>query len=970
MIIPSELIVYKSAVIFLTLIIIILLLKIRSGKKDTPADKTNTKADDDYRNIIKNIQDVVYRSNTEGKVTLISPGVTRLLGYDSETECIGMDIAKDLYFNPSERETILNHILENGEIADYEITLKKKDGSPVVVSSSSHFFYDREGRIAGVEGIVRDISERKKAEDLFNKAFNENPCPMSISDILTGFYVEVNKAWLDALEFQKEDVIGHTAPELNIYRNLEERNRIVQSIKETGRAHNMEIEFISKNGHMRNGIFFGDVIDVSGKKMLLSAVLNITELRNTEKLLKSANEELAASNEELMATNEEFEAANEELIATNQELAHKEGELRESEKKYRSLIENISEGLMVYDRDMNIIFSNSIASSLLGIETEPLEGKNVFNPLWEIIDEEGEELPVEMFPVMRTKSTGNPVKNAVIGVKRNDCAGITWLLCNTYPVSGMDGHIENIVTTFIDLTERKRAEEEVERLKNYVTSIIDSNPDMLIGIDSEMKITLINRKTETVSGVIKKEAVGMHFDSLLGDFASSIRKLKKEIINRQPVSMPGLMLERNGERHFYNITLYPLISNIVEGAVVLIVDVTDAVKKEDQLRQAQKMETVGTLAGGLAHDFNNVLGGIVGTTSLIRHLMEGNDRIDDRFRKHVELIDKSGKRAAGMVRQLLTLSRKSEVNYVQFDLNSALTNVIEICRNTFDKSIEIITEYSPAPLVINGDPSQVEQVMLNLCINASHAMTVMRGKDEKHGGTLTLSSRSITADKSLCSVHPEASPGRYCIVTQSDTGVGIKPRDLDKIFDPFFTTKEREFGTGLGLSMVYTIVHQHNGFIDVYSEPGVGSTFNIYFPELPANDKQDIPDNESYIEKGNGSILVIDDEDIIRLTAEIILTECGYGVILAGSGREGIRIYNERRDDIKCVLLDMAMPVMSGKDVYTELKKINPEIKVLLASGFRQDSRVQDCLSMGINGFIQKPYSINELSVKIKEITG
>ena len=150
MIIPSELIVYKSAVIFLTLIIIILLLKIRSGKKDTPADKTNTKADDDYRNIIKNIQDVVYRSNTEGKVTLISPGVTRLLGYDSETECIGMDIAKDLYFNPSERETILNHILENGEIADYEITLKKKDGSPVVVSSSSHFFYDRGGELPGL----------------------------------------------------------------------------------------------------------------------------------------------------------------------------------------------------------------------------------------------------------------------------------------------------------------------------------------------------------------------------------------------------------------------------------------------------------------------------------------------------------------------------------------------------------------------------------------------------------------------------------------------------------------------------------------------------------------------------------------------------------------------------------------------------------------------------------------------------
>jgi PAS domain S-box-containing protein len=930
--------------------------------------ETLRKSEESYRNIVNNVQDVFYRSNSEGKLIMISNSVRNILGYDSAEEYIGINIAEEMYYYPEERDKLIELLRRDGSVSDYETTLRRKDGSPVIVSTSSHFYYDDNGNVAGVEGVVRDITARKHAEEMFNTAFNDNPCPMSISDIETGFYIEANKALLESLEFDRSDIIGHTAPEIGIYRNIEERNKIVESIKTTGHAHNFEIEFVSKTGKVKNGIFFGEIINVVGKKMLLSSVLNVTGQREAENQLKTLNEELAAANEELKASNEEFEAMNVELISANEELAVKEKELLESEAKYRTLVDNLSAGIIIYDSDENIIFSNQSSAKMLGLEISELLGANRKYDNWEMIGEDRRPIPHEMNPHLQTFSTGKPLKNFILGIRQPDRTEHIWLLCNTYPVKDQDGSLIQVVTTFIDLTERKIAEEEARRLKNYLNNIIDSNPDMLIGMDSEMKITLINRRTENFAGITIKEAIGKPLETILPDFTQTIESMLSQIVNSQPVSNQGLLLEKNSENRYYNLTLYPLISTGVEGAVILIMDVTDSIKKEDQLRQAQKMETVGTLAGGLAHDFNNVLSGIVGTTSLILHLIEKDKIINARFKNYIDVIDKSGNRAAEMVQQLLTLSRKTEISLIPLDLKKSLMNVVQICRNTFDKSIEILTEYTDSPAIIKGDPSQVEQVLLNLCINASHAMTIMRKENEKQGGSLTLSIRNITADKHFCSTHPEASAGNYWVVSQSDTGVGIDAVNLHKIFDPFFTTKERDSGTGLGLAMVYSILHNHGGLIDVYSEPGTGSTFNIYFPELTEDGACETSVQECRVEKGDELVLVIDDEEIVRLTAESILAECGYEVILAGSGREGISIFSTRKNDVQCVLLDMAMPVMSGKEVYLELKKIKPEVKVLLASGFRQDGRVQETLALGVNGFIQKPYSITELSKKIKNL--
>ena len=243
-----------------------------------------------YHEIIENIQDVVYRSDIKGVLTMISPSVTKLLGYEREDECLGKNIAMDMYYNPDDRYNFIRELYKTGSVTDYEVTLKKKDGSPVIVATSSHFFFNSDGHAAGIEGIVRDVTPRKRAEELFNKAFMENPTVMSVSDIRTGTYVEINKAYTETLGYSRDDVVGHSVYELNIYNNSEDRQKVVEEMQKTGRAYNLEIEFRSKTGEVKTGLFFGEIIEIVGEKMLLSSVLNITAQRVAEKAFRESEE--------------------------------------------------------------------------------------------------------------------------------------------------------------------------------------------------------------------------------------------------------------------------------------------------------------------------------------------------------------------------------------------------------------------------------------------------------------------------------------------------------------------------------------------------------------------------------------------------------------------------------------------------------------------------------------------------------
>lgn len=398
-------------------------------------------------------------------------------------------------------------------------------------------------------------------------------------------------------------------------------------------------------------------------------------------------------------------------------------------------------------------------------------------------------------------------------------------------------------------------------------------------------------------------------------------------------------------------------------------DITEAkqireakLRAEEQLLQMQKMETVGTLAGGFAHDFNNILSGIVGTLSLLRYEFDEDGRIESgNLKEGLEIMEQSGERAEKMVRQLLTLSRKQTLHFESVDLNKALENVVKLARGSLDKSVVIETHYSEIPATIHADPTQIEQILLNFCVNSAHAMTIMRDKNEKWGGLLTLELHFVNAGEEFCRTHPEAFPGPYWCVTIRDTGVGMNRDTLSKIFTPFYTTKEKGMGTGLGLSMVYNIIKQHQGFVNVYSEVGDGTSFETYIPALTNREYNPLSEKQELTLSNEGTILVIDDETLMLNMAEKMLTKCGYRVLVASDGAEGLDIFQERHKEISVVLLDMAMPGLSGKDVFVALKSIDADVKVLLTSGFQQDERVQEILELGVKGFVQKPYRLQSL---------
>lgn len=518
--------------------------------------------------------------------------------------------------------------------------------------------------------------------------------------------------------------------------------------------------------------------------------------------------------------------------------------------------------------------------------------------------------------------------------------------------------------------QRDQAEYELKAAEFFLSSVMESMPSALVTIDLDGVISQWNKSTVQLMGIDADEAQGKVIWKILPGLSKYKPTITQVFHTKRTVQFYKELIKIKGNTLYLNVTIFPLLASQSPQFVLMINNMTDIELKEQQLRQSQKMETVGTLAGGLAHDFNNVLGGIIGTISLFKYkLSRGREITPKDVEKYFNTIEDSANRASDMVQHLLSLTRKQELSFAPVDLNDILKSTVKICKNTFDKCIDIKERYFKTNAMASADSTQIEQCLLNLCINAAHAMTIMRNENEKYGGTLNIAIEHIQADKHFAKSHSESQEGEYYwSIAVEDTGIGMDAKILTKIFDPFFTTKAEGQGTGLGLAMVYNIIKQHKGFIDVYSQESIGTTFHIY---LPAMTTQDIPYKkpaEEEVSKGEGLILVIDDEEIIRQTAKSILEECGYKTIMATNGEEGIEIYKEHKDEIKAVLLDMVMPKMSGKQAFTEIYNINPDVKVILASGFKQDARVDAILQLGVKEFIQKPYSLNKLASTLDRV--
>jgi PAS domain S-box-containing protein len=520
-----------------------------------------------------------------------------------------------------------------------------------------------------------------------------------------------------------------------------------------------------------------------------------------------------------------------------------------------------------------------------------------------------------------------------------------------------------LLSTAMDITERKQLEEKNLRL----AAIVDSSDDAIIGKTLDGTITSWNNGAEKIYGYKEHEVVGKSITILAPhDREDEIQGFLEQIKAGQSVKrIETVRRKRDGDIIPVSLTISPIIDKEgdIIGASTICRDISDSVKVaqerqslQEQLLQAQKMEAVGTLAGGIAHDFNNLLQIVLGYSEvmLLRKKEDEADYAD------LQQICQAGKRGADLVKSLMTFSRKIETKFVPVDLNQEITTVRNLLSNTIPKTININLNFKGNLESIKADPSQISQILMNLGVNARDAMP--------DGGTLTFEATNVQLDEEYCNSHHEAKPGSYVLLTVSDTGQGMNEDTLSHIFEPFFTTKETGKGTGLGLATVYGIVKQHGGHITCQSDPGLGTTFNIYFPAIEKEKDSETPTVEMPIPGGTETILLVDDEESLRILGTKFLNKYGYRVITASNGKEALETYRRMGDSISLIMLDLLMPVMDGEKCLEEILHINPNAKVVIASGASESGPASETRVAGATGFVQKPYNMNQLLTTIREV--
>jgi two-component system, cell cycle sensor histidine kinase and response regulator CckA len=510
-----------------------------------------------------------------------------------------------------------------------------------------------------------------------------------------------------------------------------------------------------------------------------------------------------------------------------------------------------------------------------------------------------------------------------------------------------------------DISERKRSEQDLREAEERMRLLIESAP-IAIRIATQGRYSYVNPAFLNLFGYdCPEEIEGLPVEALY------VEKGKHLITERNENRAMGLDVDPHYRvtgirKDGAHIDLEAWGSQISyqgqRSTLRFLIDVTESNALRAQLLQAQKMEAIGALAGGIAHDFNNLLQTVLGYSDFM--LQRKNEEEQDYT--DLQKIYKAGKRGADLVKSLLTFSRKVDTNYVPVDLNQEIIQVRHLLSRTIPKTIKIDLHLSGNLESIKADPSQVGQVLMNLGVNARDAMP--------DGGILTIETANVQLDKEYCSSHLEAMPGSYALLTFSDTGQGMGRKTLSHIFEPFFTTKERGKGTGLGLANVYGIVRQHNGHIMCYSEPGHGTTFKIYLPSIQKDKDLRSPPKETAVPRGTETILLVEDDDEIRELGAGLLNEFGYEVITANNGREALKIYEREGAGISLIILDLIMPVMDGRQCLAEILRINPNARVVIASGYSETGPVNGVMAAGAKGFIQKPYTMRQLLTTVRQI--
>ena len=486
--------------------------------------------------------------------------------------------------------------------------------------------------------------------------------------------------------------------------------------------------------------------------------------------------------------------------------------------------EAVAAGVVVHDRAGRIIYANPAAAEILGIPREQLLALTSLDPRWQATREDGAPLPGQEHPAMVALRTGKPVRQAVMGLYSGLKGGARWILVDAEPVlDPRTGLVRKVVATFTDITARKRAEEALRHSEEFIRLIADAVPMRIAYVDRDLCYRFANRRHCEWLGRPEAEIAGRRVEELAAPaLCARVLPRLRAALEGQEVALEDFAVPEDGGERYLRIAYLPHRSagGEVLGAICVVEDVTERKQLEQRLVQAQKMEAVGALAGGVAHDFNNLLTVITGYSELIL----GQIGRWHPLARDVEEIGKAAERAAALTRQLLAFSRKQMLQPRVVDMNAVILGMSGALGRLAGERVTVATALAPDLEKIHADPTQVEQVLLNLTVNARDAMP--------GGGRLCIETRNANLEEEFVRLHPMVRPGRYVQLEVRDTGTGMDAETLRRMFEPFFTTKGLGRGTGLGLSIVYGIVKQSGGYIWASSQPGEGSTFQVYFPAL------------------------------------------------------------------------------------------------------------------------------------------
>ncbi len=624
-----------------------------------------------------------------------------------------------------------------------------------------------------------------------------------------------------------------------------------------------------------------------------------------------------------------------------------EEELRQSEERYRSLVEDSFDGIFI-QQGPKIVFANSCLYEMLGYSPGELEGIDH----WLIFHRDSQDL-LRRRAIARMRGEEVISQYEVMLQRKDGSSFPADISARLVQVDGKPG----IQVWLRDISGRRRAEEAQKRL----SIAVEQAAEAIVITDPSGTIQYINPAFESITGYSRDEAIGENTRILRSGQHDEafFRKLWETLTNGQVWTGQLVNRKKDGTLYRADVTISPVCDS--SGEIINYVAVTRDVTREFELRgqllQAQKMEAIGTLAAGVAHDFNNLLQVITGYSELF--LTKANEQ--DPFYSYLERINQAGQKGADLVRRLLTFGRKSEYRPCPLNLNYQIEQLQKMLERTIPKMIKIELKLDDRLSPVNADPNHMDQVLMNLAMNARDAMP--------DGGVLTIETSNVFLNEEFARVHIGAKPGAYVIMSISDTGHGMDKETLGRIYEPFYTTKEVGKGTGLGLAMVYGVVTQHDGQVRCYSEPGHGTTFRIYLPALVAEkDQLETAKHEAMPKGGTETILLVDDGELLRDLGKTMLEESGYKVLTAAGGTEALDLYRREKERISLVILDLVMPEMGGKQCLEELLKIDPKVRVLIASGFVADSQITQALEMGARGSLDKPYKMKEMLQAVREV--